>query len=350
MINMALIKLLVKEGGYILAVVLIPLIILGFCILRKGKYKKATITIISILIVFVYAISAKSLVESASKIVAVCTIKSVDESVGTDITFLKNYEQKMARDGYISKYDATQILDIADSKSKEILINYKDTSSNIDISTTNKNDEEMKNLKDMLETNYYIFNYSTDGNIIINIERYVSKETKSNEKNDSIIITGDKIVDIIECVDRHYTSDESTYFSFKNKVNVDAQNTNVFIQTFKILLVYDEDMKNYVPVVQDTQDYEYIESYTVYSGGIKIELKNGAHLDNKDYTLRINRYGDDLTVLERQNSNINTRYYYEYEPVVTETTNSNGNVVLNVEFDTAYSVNGLKNVEVIFGK
>lgn len=350
MINMVLIKLILKESGYILSVVLIPLIILGFCILRKGKYKKATITIISILTVFIYAISAKSLVESASEIVAACTIKSVDESVGTDITFLKNYEQKMARDGYISKYDATQILNIADSKSKEILINYKDTSSNIDISTTNKNDEEMKNLKDMLETNYYIFNYSTDGNIIINIERYVSKETKSNEKNDSIIITGDKKTDIIECVDRQYTSDESTYFSLKNKVNVNAENTNVPIQTFKILLVYDEDMKNYVPVVQDAQDYEYIESYTVYSGGIKIELKNGAHLDNKDYTLRINRYGDDLTVLERQNSNVNIRYYYEYEPVVTETTNSNGNVVLNVEFDTAYSVNGLKNVEVIFGK
>ena len=179
MINMALIKLLVKEGGYILAVVLIPLVILGFCILRKGKYKKATITIVLILTVFIYAISAKSLVESASKIIAVCSIKSVDESVGTDITFLKNYEQKMARDGYISKYDANQILDIADSKSKEIFINYKDTSSNIDISTTNKNDEEIKNLKEILETNYYIFSYSTDGEITINIERYVAKETKS---------------------------------------------------------------------------------------------------------------------------------------------------------------------------
>lgn len=348
MINKALIKLLVKEGGYILAVVLIPLVILGFCILRKGKYKKATITIVSILTVFIYAISAKSLVQSASKIVAACTISPVDEGVGTDITFLKNYEQKMARDGYISKYDATQILDIADSKSKEIFINYKDTSSNIDISTTNKNDEEIKNLKEILETNYYIFSYSTDEEITINIERYVAKETKSNEKNDSIIITGGKRIDIIECVDRQYTSDESTYFSFKNKVNVDAENTNVSIQTFKMLLVYDEETKNYVPVVQDVQDYKYIESYTVYSGGVKIELKNGAHLDNKDYTLRINRYGDDLTVFERQNSNTNIRYYYEYEPVVTETTNSNGNVVLNVEFDTAYSINGLKNVEVIF--
>lgn len=350
MINMALIKLLVKEGGYILAVVLIPLVILGFCILRKGKYKKATITIVLILTVFIYAISAKSLVESASKIIAVCSIKSVDESVGTDITFLKNYEQKMARDGYISKYDANQILDIADSKSKEIFINYKDTSSNIDIKTTNKNDEEIKKLKEMIETNYYIFSYSTDGNIIINIERYVAKETKSNEKNDSITITGDRRIDIIECEDRQYTNDESTYFSFKNKVNVDDENTDVSIQTFKMLLVYDEEIKNYVPVVQNVQDYKYIESYTVYSGGVKIELKNGAHLDNKDYTLRINRYGDELTVLERQNSNVNIRYYYEYEPVVTETTNSNENVVLNVEFDTAYSVNGLKNVEVIFGK
>lgn len=349
MINMALIKLILKESGYILAVVLIPLIILGFCILRKGKYKKATITIISILIVFVYAISAKSLVESASKIVAVCTIKSVDESVGTDITFLKNYEQKMAREGYISKYDAIQILDIADSKSKEILINYKDTSLNINISTTNKNDEEMKNLKEMLETNYYIFSYSTNGNIIINIERYVSKETKSNEKNDSIIITGDKKTDIIECVDRQYTSDER-YFSLKNKVNVNTENTNLLIQTLKLLLVYDKEMKNYVPVGSDTQDYEYIESYTVCNGGVEIELKNGTYLKNKDYTLRINRYGDDLTVLERQNSNVNTRYYYKYEPVVTETTNSDGNVVLNVEFDMAYSVNGLKNIEVIFGK
>ena len=33
----------------------------------------------------------------------------------------------------------------------------------------------IKKLKEMIETNYYIFSYSTDGNIIINIENNNNK-------------------------------------------------------------------------------------------------------------------------------------------------------------------------------
>lgn len=337
---------ILKQIAYILAIVFIPLIFLAICVLRKGKYKKQLIIIISVLTIIIYAVSAKSLISSASLIIDTYKIlKEEKEGIGTDITFLKNYEQKMAKENYIDRFDVTQIIDIADSKSKEIFINYTDVKSNINISITNKQDEEIKNLKDMLEANYYTFNYSTDGNIIINIERYFVEEYQNEEKNNDIIIKGENQAEVIECKDEYHRNE---FFKFTNKLNLSEKTDNQMIDSLKILLNYDTTSKNYVPVFTDIDDWKYIEEYTITSDHIEITLKNGTSLINKDYTLRINRYDDSLNVIDRVNSNINSWYYYEYEPVVTEMTDSKGNIVLNIKFDHSYTLDTLKNVEIVW--
>ena len=41
-------------------------------------------------------------------------------------------------------------------------------------------------------------------------------------------------------------------------------------------------------------------------------------------------------------------YYYKYEPIATETRNSNGNTVIEISFDNTYALGDLKNIEIIF--
>lgn len=75
-----------------------------------------------------------------------------------------------------------------------------------------------------------------------------------------------------------------------------------------------------------------IHSYKITSTGISITLNSNTNLNVLDYTLRINRYDDNLTIPEDKNYN----YYYHYEPVVTTSTNSTGNTVLTFEFVIFY--------------
>lgn len=348
MINKALLKIILENIAYIFSIICIPLIVLGICILRKGKYKKTLIIITLILTLMIYIVSANKLIESASKIISVKRNISEKDEIGTDITFLKNYEQKMEKQKYLNKNDIIKILEIADLKSKEIIINYKDEKSNINISTTNKNDDEIQKIKEMLKHNYYTFNYDAKGKIVINITTYVVEEVKKQEKNNDIIISGKENLEIIESINKYNNDEKATYFKFSNKIVLDTEKDRQKIDKLRILLNYNKEINNYIPVTQDTADYEYVEEYTVYSNEINIVLKKGISLDKKDYTLRINRYDEKFNIIERENNNINLSYYYEYEPVVTETINSKGNTTLNMKFDRRYTINELKNIEIIY--
>lgn len=329
-------KIIIKEMLFIITVVCVPLIILGFFILKNGKYKKQEIIIGILLLLMIYTSNARKLYTSAYKVIQAFSSSDVTETK-TDITFLKNYKEKIDRKGYLDKYDVKEIIRIADSKSKEIKINYKDESSNININITNKDDKQIQKLYDKLKYDYYLFDYETNnGDIIINISRYIIEKQNKDEKNIDIIIKGEKNEDIIENTEK-YINDTKTVFNFKNNVKVPC--TINELSSFKILLVNIND--NYVPVTDDITQYETIESYEVTNTGVRIVLKNGVSLANKDYTLRINRYDEEFNVLNS--------YYYEYEPIVTEY-NNKGQITLDIKFENIYTINELKNIEIIYGK
>ena len=169
-------KIIIKEAIYIVTIIIIPLIILGIVIAKSQRNRKTVITIVGILVITTYAIFAKSLINSAEKIVHTISIQDKkSEDIGTDITYLKNYREKMGKTGYITKWDVEQIIDITDAKSKLINIKYKDQYENIDITVSNKEDEKIKDLKEMLKAEYYKFDYQIDDDkeITINIERYI---------------------------------------------------------------------------------------------------------------------------------------------------------------------------------
>ena len=281
----------------------------------------------------------KSLVDSASKIISAFSTSTTNTNEpGTDITYLKNYADKMSRNGYLSKYDVTQIIKLSDSKSKEIFINYKDESSDIDIKITNKEDDKIQELQESLKYDYYTFNYSISDNneITINIERYIIETDTKKEKND-FVLTGTKNTEIIE---NTYKYIDDNNFTFENEIKLNNQSEEKQLEGFKMLLVYDNE--NFIPVTDNIEEYNLIKSYKVYSSGIDIVLQDGVNLINEDYTLRINRYNDDLEVT-------NGYYYYEYEPVVTQATYSGGNILLEIKFDKTYTIEELKNIEIIFG-
>lgn len=169
-------KIIVKEAIYIAIVTIVPLIILWIAIAKSKKNRKVVITIVGILIIAIYAIFAKSLIYSAERIVHTISVQDKkSEDIGTDITYLKNYKEKMGKTGYITKWDVEQIINITDAKSKLISIKYKDQDENIDITVSNKEDEKIKDLKELLKAEYYKFDYKIDDDkeITINIERYV---------------------------------------------------------------------------------------------------------------------------------------------------------------------------------
>ena len=77
---------------------------------------------------------------------------------------------------------------------------------------------------------------------------------------------------------------------------------------------------------------------------MSITLKNNVTLSKEDYTIRVNRYDDNLNVKENKDDN----YYYKYEPVATQLKDSEGNIVIEFNFENTYSLKDLKNIEIIF--
>ena len=67
-------------------------------------------------------------------------------------------------------------------------------------------------------------------------------------------------------------------------------------------------------------------------------------MNKKDYTIRVNRYDENLKIKQEKDS----KYYYKFEPVATETQDSNGNIIIEFKFNDIYELKDLKNIEIIF--
>ena len=340
---------------YILGIICIPMIILGFSVINQSKYNKIKIAVSLLLLIYIYTINMEFLVISAKMIITNLSNHSIyellekeDEDDNVNLTYLEDYAQKFAKNGYLNKYDITQILDLTDKKSKEMTIYYQDEKSNINIETTNKNDEEMENLKNTLKAEYYKYHYEKDEEkqIKIYIERYLLEQETNQEKNEDIVLKGTKNTEIVENVNKYGTDKNSNSFCFTNKIQVNSNDVQE-IKKFNLLFAYDQDTQNYVPVIENVQDCAFIESYKVYNTGIEITLNKGVQLTNTKYTLRINRYNDELQIRDRKITN--NAYYYDYEPVVTKMEGYENRIVLEMRFDRSYTIEELKNIEIIFG-
>lgn len=325
---------------YVFGVVCLPFIMI-IALLKENNKIKMSIAII--LLIFTYITNFSNVMYYAQQIIidfssySLTEIFSSKEEEKTDRTYLENYANKFAENGYLSKYDIEKIIDISDLKSALIYINYIDEENNINIKITNKQDDEIKKLKEKLESDYYTFNYQAENTeTTINIEKYVINKEENKEKNEDINLYGYKFDDYITNVEK---KQDKEYFYFENIVNVDYS-SDKYLDGFKILFAYDETSNNFVPVVSDIREYSLIEKYSITNDKILITLKNGIELNNKDYTLRINRYNDNIDI-EKSND----LYYYDYEPLVTQ----NGNV-LEIKFGNNYTIKTLKNIEIIFGK
>ena len=338
--------------SYIVALICVPIIILGRNILKETKHKKIKIIILILLIIFIYTVNFESVIHYAEVVVQNISGTSFKELFTEekeevlDLSYLNNYAQVMARDGYLDKYDVTQILSIVDSKSMKIFINYKDSSKNIDLNLTNKEDEEIAKLKDSLESNFYKFNYEVnkENQITVNIERYVLEDKPENaEKNSEIILKGNKDLNLIKKVNSKVDYENYNYI-FENEMAGEKEISGGEIYSLNFLLVYDKEDENFVPVQIGETNYALIESYIVNSRGIEITLKPGISLKKEDYTLRINRYNENLEILKEKGTN----YYYKYEPVVDILTNSKNSTVLEIDFDQTYKLEDFKNIEIIF--
>ncbi len=338
--------------SYIIALICAPIIILGRNILKEMKNKKIRLVILMLLTIFIYTVNFSSVINYAEVVVQNLSGNSIkkllikEDSSTLDLSYLNNYTQIMARDGYLDKYDVTQILSIVDSKSMKIFINYKDSSKNIDLNLTNKEDEKIAKLKDNLESNFYKFNYeiNDEKQIIVNIERYVIDEVSENtEKNSEIVLKGNKNQSLVEKT-KNSVDNQSFNYVFENEMKQDNQFNVASLYSLNLLLVYDEESNNYIPVDIGESNYKLIESYKVYSTGIEITLKQEVNLQKEDYTLRINRYDENLEILKEKDTN----YYYKYEPVVDILTNSKNSTVLEIDFDKTYELEDLKNIEIIF--
>ena len=162
----------------------------------------------------------------------------------------------------------------------------------------------------------------------------------------NIVLKGTKNTEIVENVNKYGTDKNSNSFCFTNKIQVNSNDVQE-IKKFNLLFVYDQDTQNYVPVIENVQECAFIESYKVYNTGIEITLNKGVQLTNTEYTLKINRYNDELQIRDREITN--NAYYYDYEPVVTKMEGYENRIVLEMRFDRSYTIEELKNIEIIFG-
>lgn len=345
---------------FIFCVVCFPIIMLGMALTGNKKFKTIKIVITVFFIIFIYAVNFSQVIEYAKDIIMnlqsyslseILVLRgkssnqdiSIAEGNNIDRSYLFNFAQVYEKQGYLDKYDITQILSIADSKSALTYINYKDENGTINI--TNKEDEKIKELEESLQGNYYKFSYEgKDTQTIINIEKYVVELPETNEENEDIVLHGIKDDSIIKNINKS-VSNEYEYFMIENEVTCDAKE-NVSIDGLKLLLTYDNEKQNFIPVVSNLDDYSLINSYYVTNTGIRVTLNKGVKINNYSYTVRINRYNDKFELPEFQR----ITYVYTYEPVVSQMTDSENRLVLDFEFKNNYPKEALENIEIIFGK
>lgn len=329
---------------YILGTIFIPLILLAIILLnknfsKKNKIKKSILIVIVALII--YVINVPTLLVSSTYITTYISNHLDQTTQSPNLEYLNNYEQRMATKGFLYKSDVEYIINIAERRNEKVIVNYKFDDETITIS--NK-DENFKNtLTTNLKWEYYKFNYTYTSDIVtINIEKYANTQ-ENEEKNSNIILAGNMRNDLIQNVTAEDVEPTATNFVIENSFTL-TPGYRPNISNLRFLVVYDKNSNNFIPVVDNDSCVNMIASYEVTSTSLNITLTNDTNLNVLDYTLRINRYNDDLTIPEDKNYN----YYYHYEPVVTTSTNNTGNTVLTFEFDNILSLEKLNNIEIIF--
>lgn len=331
--------------AYILGTIFIPLILLALVLLNKNSSKKNKIKKSILIIVFaliIYVINIPTLLISSTYITTYLTNHLNTTTQGPNLEYLNNYEQRMATKGFLYKSDVEYIINIAERRSEKVIVNYKFDDETITISNKDEN------FKDTLTTNlkweYYKFNYTYTSDVVtINIEKYANIQ-ENEEKNSNIILAGNMRNDLIQNVTPENVEPTSTNFVIENSFTL-TPGYRPDISNLQLLLIYDKNSNNFIPVVDNESCVNMIASYKVTSTSLSITLNNDTNLNVLDYTLRINRYDDNLTIQEDKNYN----YYYHYEPVVTTSTNGAGNTVLTFEFDDILSLEKINNIEIIFG-
>lgn len=331
--------------AYILGTIFIPLILLAIILLNKNSSKKSKVKKSILIVVFaliIYIINIPTLLVSSTYITTYISNHLDKTTQGSNLEYLNNYEQRMATKGFLYKSDVEYIINIAERRSEKVIVNYKFDDETITISNKDEN------FKDTLITNlkweYYKFNYTYTSDIVtINIEKYANIQ-ENEEKNSNIILAGNTRNDLIQNVTTENVETTSTNFVIENSFTL-TPGYRPDISNLRLLLVYDKNSNNFIPVVDNESCVNMIASYEVTSTSLSITLNNDTNLNVLDYTLRINRYDDNLTIPEDKNYN----YYYHYEPVVTSSTNGTGNTVLTFEFDDILSLEKINNIEIIFG-
>lgn len=331
--------------AYILGTIFIPLILLAIILLNKNSSKKSKLKKSILIVIFaliIYVINIPTLLISSTYITTYIANHLDKTTQGPNLEYLNTYEQRMTTKGFLYRSDVEYILNIAERRSEKVIVNYKFDDETITISNKDEN------FKDTITTNlkweYYKFNYTYTSDIVtINIEKYANIQ-ENEEKNSNIILAGNTRNDLIQNVTTENVETTSTNFVIKNSFTL-TPGYRPDISNLRLLLVYDKNSNNFIPVVDNESCVNMIASYEVTSTSLSITLNNDTNLNVLDYTLRINRYDDNLTIPEDKNYN----YYYHYEPVVTSSTNGTGNTVLTFEFDDILSLEKINNIEIIFG-
>ena len=259
-----------------------------------------------------------------------------------NLIYLQNYKQKMDENGYIDKFDVENILNIVDHRTDKIIVRYTNGEETIELNNTDNQMQE--ELEPKLESSYYKLDYEHKNNeTIIYIERYQYELSETQERNEEIELTWALPNYEINNIKSDYETLEDTNYTFENEVNVEKRQ-EMTLDSLRILFVFDDERNNYIPYVENTSELRKIESYKIYSTGMSITLKDGITLNKEDYTIRLNRYDDNLNVKEDKDAN----YYYKYEPVATQLKDSEGNIVIEFDFEDTYKIKNLKNIEIIF--
>ena len=334
---------------YIVCVIVIPIIVLGIILLKESNHKirKIILAIVWIAVTIgVYIVHYSYLTTATNAVISNVQVFFVsDEDTATNLAeynliYLENYKQKMETEGYLDKFDVENILKIVDSRVDHIIVHYNDGQEEFEYN--NVDNQLTEELGSKLEGDFYKFQYThKNEQTDIYIEKYESETTESNEKNADIFLTTEPNYNVTNITADYETEDDENYL-IENRVNLE-KGTETTIDSLEIVFAYDSERHNYIPYVDDEQ-LSMIESYEIYSTGMSITLKEGVTLTKKDYTLRINRYNENLVVDEDEEP----FYYYKYEPIAEEMKDSNGNTVIEFSFDNTYPLGDLKNIEIIF--
>ena len=334
---------------YIVCVIAIPIIVLGIILLKESNHKirKIILAIIWIAVTIgIYSIHYTYLTTATNAVISNMQSFFVsDEDTTTNLAeynliYLENYKQKMESEGYLDKFDVENILKIVDSRVDHIIVHYNNGQEEFEYN--NVDNQLTEELGSKLEGDFYKFQYThKNEQTDIYIEKYESETTESNEKNADIFLTTEPNYNVTNITADYETEDDENYL-IENTINLE-KGTETTIDSLEIVFAYDSERHNYIPYVDDEQ-LSMIESYEIYSTGMSITLKEGVTLTKKDYTLRINRYNENLVVDEDEEP----FYYYKYEPIAEEMKDSNGNTVIEFSFDNTYLLEDLKNIEIIF--